>query len=95
MWGDLSDERKRLSFGTAVDLRQRRPEFESRQGENFHFSISSIPATGPTQLPTQLVSVILRVRQQERVANHISTSTDVNKIRLYTYAPHTPSWCSY
>jgi hypothetical protein len=62
-------------------------EYESSVGKNFHFSMSSRPALGPTQPPIQWVPRVLSpgVKQLEREADHSpSTSAEVKK---YVHSP--------
>jgi hypothetical protein len=59
-------------------------------GKNFHFSMSSRPALGPTQHPIQWVSgaFSLGVKRPEREADHSSsTSAEVKKTYVYTSTP--------
>jgi hypothetical protein len=61
---------------------------------NFNFSISSRPALGSTQPPTQSVSGTLSpgVKRQERDAdNEPPTTAEVKKTWIYTSTPHTSS----
>jgi hypothetical protein len=64
-------------------------------GKNFHFSMLSTPALGPTQPPIQWVPGALspEVKRQGREADHSpQTTAEVKKMWLYTSILYTSSW---
>jgi hypothetical protein len=71
-------------------LRAGQPGFESRQGKDFLFSITSTPAVGPTQPPIQWVPGVLSlgVKRSGREADHSPpASAEVKKMWIYTSTP--------
>jgi hypothetical protein len=80
-------------------LRQFSSTYKSSPGEgkNFHFSTSSRPALGSTQLPIQWVPEDLspgRKLSGREADNSPLASAEVKKMWIYISTPHTLSWCS-
>jgi hypothetical protein len=64
--------------------------WSSGRAKNFHFSISSRPALGHTELPFKQVSVPRSpgVKRQEREAKHLPPSgVEVKRTWVYTFTP--------
>jgi hypothetical protein len=59
------------------------------RGKNFHISMSSRSAMGPTQPPIQWVPAAVSpgVKQPGREADYSPTSTEVKKTWIYTSSP--------
>jgi hypothetical protein len=65
--------------------------------KNFLLTISSMQALERTKIPIQWAQRALSsgVKREESETDHSPpTSVEVNKIWIYTYTPHTPSWPS-
>jgi hypothetical protein len=81
-----------IATGYGLDGRPRGRSSIPGREKNFHFSISSRPALGPSQPTIQSVPGVKRPRRQ---ANHSSpTSAEVKKTWVYIPTPHTSSWRS-
>jgi hypothetical protein len=75
-----------IGVATGYGLNDRGSEFESRQGQEFYFFMSSRPALGPTQPPIQWVPGALSpgVKRPGREADHSPpTNAEVKKMWFY------------
>jgi hypothetical protein len=82
-------ERSRYSHWLRVG-RPRGRSWNPGEGKNFHFSMSSRPALGPTQPPIQWVpwALSLEVKRPGREAGRsLPTSAEAKKTWIYTSTP--------